>query len=282
MAKHFNTCVVSADSRQFYRELAIGTAKPSKKEQDGVIHHFIDSHSIKDEFTSGQYEQEGLALLKTEFNSKDLVILAGGSGMYIDALCEGLDNIPTSKEQRAEVQQEYDTQGLTPLLNELKLADPTYFAEVDQSNSKRIIRAIEVIRLTGKPYSEQRISTPKERFFKVHRYVINHDRTALYERINQRVDKMIEDGLLEEVKSVHPYKHLASLNTVGYKELFTFLDGECSLDEAIELIKRNTRRYAKRQLTWFRRHPSAVWIDYNEQMKDTILTHFNAKQQTMN
>lgn len=284
MAKHFNTCILSADSRQFYTELNIGTAKPTIEEQAGIKHHFIHSNSITDEMTSGRYEQEALALLEKEFQSKDVIVLTGGSGMFIDALCIGLDNIPSSTELRDCIQNEFDTNGIEPLLEELKLKDLVYFNEVDQSNSKRIIRAIEVIRLTNKTYSELRKAEPKKRFFEVHRYVIDHDREVLYDRINQRVDQMMAAGLLSEVKSVVEHKSLASLNTVGYKELFDYLEDKCTLDEAIELIKRNTRRYAKRQLTWFRRHPDAKWIDYitSEQMKDEIITHFNSKYQTMN
>lgn len=197
--------------------------------------------------------------------------------MFIDALCIGLDPIPSSLEVRNKINSEYDEYGLSPLLNELEEKDPVYFREVDQQNPMRIIRALEVIRLTNKPYSELRISNPLERPFKVHRFVINHPRETLYERINQRVDLMIKNGLLDEVKSVIQFRNLASLNTVGYKELFSFLDGNSELEPAIDLIKQNSRRYAKRQITWFKRHPESIWLDYSniEDMAMKIIKSIN-------
>lgn len=189
--------------------------------------------------------------------------------MFIDALCNGLDNIPANPEIKSQIQSEYDEYGTHPLLDELKEKDPEYYNKIDRENPMRIIRAIEVIRITGKPYSELRKAAPKERPFQIHKFVINHERSILYDRINRRVDLMIEAGLIDEVKSVQLHRNLSSLNTVGYKEVFSFLDHEISLEEAIEKIKQNTRRYAKRQLTWFRRHKNAVWIDYQEN-KDMI------------
>lgn len=282
LAKHYHTCIVSADSRQFYKELAIGTAKPDTQEQDGVKHYFIDSHSIKDELTSAQFEKEALDVLNKEFKKNNVIILTGGSGMFIDALCLGLDDIPTSKELRNSIQEEYDENGIGKLLEELALKDPIYFSEVDKNNPVRIIRAIEVIRLTGEPYSKQRKTKKILRPFNVHRYVIDHDRTVLYDRINKRVDLMMEAGLLEEVKSVAEYQYLSSLNTVGYKEIFAYLDGTCTLEEAVMSIKQNTRRYAKRQLTWFRRHPEAIWIPYSDtnSMVDEITNKFNQDKAT--
>lgn len=275
MAKKLNTCIVSADSRQFYKELSIGTAKPSLEEQDGIQHYFIDSHQLEDEVTAAQYEKEALAILEKEFNTHDYIILTGGSGMFIDALCIGLDNIPASKEMKTTITAEFEKTGLEPLLQELKLKDPEYFAEVDQHNPMRIMRAIEVIRLTKKTYSSLRQKEPQKRPFEVLRFVIDHEREKLYERINHRVDLMIEAGLLDEVKSVVDKSNLSSLNTVGYKEIFEHLKGESSLDEAIEKIKMNTRRYAKRQLTWFRRHENAKWIKYTDQstMVKEIMQH---------
>lgn len=264
LAKLFDTCVFSADSRQFYKEVHIGTAKPKKSEQQGIPHHFIDSHSLSDEVTAAQFEKEALEKLEREFETKDVVILTGGSGMFIDALCIGLDPIPSSIELRNKINEEQLNGGLEPLLNELQAKDPSYFDEVDQKNPMRVIRAIEVIRLTGKPYSDFRTAKPKPRPFMVHRFVINHSREKLYERINERVDKMIASRLLEEVKSVIQYRELASLNTVGYKELFNYIDGNWELDYAIEKIKQNTRNYAKRQITWFKKHPEAIWIDYSD------------------
>lgn len=264
LAKRFNTCIFSADSRQFYKEITIGTAKPSLKEQDGIPHFFIDSHQLTDEITAARYEKEALKFLEDEFTTKNIVVLTGGSGMFIDALCVGLDPIPSSPELRNKINKEFLLNGLQPLLNELKTVDPIYFESVDKQNPMRIIRAIEVIRLTNKPFSEFRIASPKKRSFEVHRFVIHHPREQLYSRINERVNQMIANGLIDEVKSVIQYRNLTSLNTVGYKELFNFIDGNCTLDTAIELIKKNTRNYAKRQITWFKKHPKAVWIDFSD------------------
>lgn len=262
VAKRLNCPILSADSRQFYREISIGTAKPTIEEQEGITHHFINSHSIQNEVSAAHFEKEALNCLNDIYSTNDYAILTGGSGMFIDALCIGLDPIPSSTSLRREINDEYETKGLEPLLKELEKKDPTYFKTVDQQNPMRIIRAIEVIRLTNKPYSNLRVSSPDKRPFKIHRFVINHPREKLYDRINQRVDEMMSKGLLEEVKSVIQYRNLTSLNTVGYKELFNYLDGNSNLESAINLIKQNTRRYAKRQITWFKRHPEAIWIDY--------------------
>jgi len=278
LAKHFNTCIFSADSRQFYKELSIGTAKPSSQEQDGIPHFFIDSHHLSDELTSAQYEKEALPLLEEQFQYHDVVILTGGSGMFIDALCLGLDDIPSSNALRKAIQHEYDLNGLDVLLDELREKDPAFYEVVDKNNPARVIRAIEVIRLTGQPYSTQRKAKNAERSFQTYRFVINHDRETLYERINLRVDLMMEAGLLEEVKSVLSFRNLTSMNTVGYKELFSYLDGESTLEQAVAAIKQNTRRYAKRQLTWFRRHPEAHWIKYSQtdQMVSEIVDSFHS------
>ena len=276
LARRLSTSVISADSRQFYKELSIGTAKPTLEEQAGIPHFLIDSHSITEEVTAAQFEREALAILEHEFSTKDTVILTGGSGMFIDALCIGLDPIPTSIELRNQINLEFEENGLKPLLNELEQKDPTYFNTVDQHNPMRIIRAIEVIRLTGKQFSEFRKANPTKRSFKVHRFVIDHPREQLYKRINARVDQMMANGLLEEVKSVVQFRNLSSLNTVGYKELFNYLDGNCDLASAVHYIKQNTRHYAKRQLTWFKRHPESIWINYSstEEMATKILQHF--------
>lgn len=263
LAKHFSTSILSADSRQFYTELEIGTAKPSKTEQDGVKHYFIDSHSITEEITAANYEQQALGILENEFKIHDTIILVGGSGMFIDALCFGLDPIPASKILRDELTKQVNEVGLTALLQELEEKDPVYFSQVDQKNAMRVIRATEVIRLTGKPYSAQRKAIPKQRDFSIHRFIIDHPREKLYARINLRVDQMLEKGLLEEVKKLEKFKDFSALRTVGYSELFAFLEGKSTYSDAVELIKQNTRRYAKRQLTWFRKHTDAVWIPYD-------------------
>lgn len=281
LAKHFDTSILSADSRQFYKELEIGTAKPSLEEQGGIKHFFIDSNSVTDEVSSARFEREGLDVLNQLFETKNIVILVGGSGMFIDALCNGLDKIPADPNVKQTIQEEFDELGTLPLLEELKEKDPDYYNTIDKENPMRIIRAIEVIRITGKPYSKLRKAKPKKRPFQIHKFVINHDRETLYERINFRVDLMIKTGLIEEAKSVIEHRKLASLNTVGYKEVFDYLDGNSTLDEAITQIKQNTRRYAKRQLTWFRRHQDAIWIDFdtNEIMVESILTKLSSTMQ---
>lgn len=273
MAKHFSTVILSADSRQFYKELSIGTAKPSQEEQQGIHHYFIDSHSITDEVTAAEYANEATTILEKEFKIHDIIIMVGGSGMFIDAVCNGLDDIPSDRILRDELNVLVEQKGLEPLLLELKAKDPEYFERVDRQNPVRVIRAIEAIRLSGKSFTELRKATKKEHPFAIRRFVINHPREQLYERINLRVDNMMEAGLLAEVKSVVDFKHLSSLKTVGYTELFSFLNGERTLDEAVELIKQNSRRYAKRQLTWFRKHEDAIWIQFDstENMKKTVL-----------
>ena len=273
MAKHFSTVILSADSRQFYTELEIGTAKPTETDQAGVKHYFIDSHSITEEITAANYEKQALEVLENEFKFHDNIILVGGSGMFIDALCFGLDAIPASKTLRDELTIQVNKFGLRSLLTELEEKDPDYFSQVDKKNAMRVIRAIEVIRLTGKSYSSLRKAIPKERAFSIKRFVIDHPREKLYERINLRVDQMLENGLLEEVKKLEKFKDLSALRTVGYSELFVFLEGKSTYPDAVELIKQNSRRYAKRQLTWFRKHTDAVWIpqDTKELMSARIL-----------
>jgi tRNA dimethylallyltransferase len=262
LAKKINTVVISADSRQFYKEVAIGTAKPSLEEQAGIQHYFIDSHSIHDSITVADYVSQALEILSDLFSKFNQVILVGGSGLYIDALCEGLDDIPTDKSIREQIQNQYQLDGLNSLLKELREVDIDYFHKVDQANPLRIFRAIEVYRLTGKPYSFYLLNSNKpKRDFTPIRFVINLDRPILYDRINKRVDLMMSAGLEDEVRSVNVYRHLQSLQTVGYSELFKYFENELTLEEAIELIKRNTRRYAKRQLTWFRRNTEAIWLD---------------------
>lgn len=275
LAKHFGTVVVSADSRQFYKETSIGTAKPTVAEQDGITHFFVDSHSIHDSVTSARFEQEALAVLEQEFQKHEVILLVGGSGMFIDALCYGLDNIPHDAAIKAALNHEFEHGGIAPLLAELKLADPVYYDRVDQQNPLRIIRALEVIRLTGKPFSDFHAFKPQQRSFEIIKFVIDLPREVLYDRINRRVDAMLEQGLLAEAHALYADRHLQSLNTVGYTELFDFFDGKTDLAEATEHIKRNTRRYAKRQLTWFRRDEKAIWMQENEcgQQVKFILSH---------
>lgn len=277
LAKELNTVIFSADSRQFYKELAIGTAKPSTEEQQGVKHYFIDSHLLEDELTAANFEKEAYPLLLKEFETHDQIVLTGGSGLFIDALCFGLDNIPTSEKVKKELESLIEKEGLEYLQNLLKEKDPEYYSECDIYNSRRVIRALEAIELTGEKYSQLRKKNAVERPFDIKFFVIDHDREKLYERINQRVDLMIKNGLINEARSVVDKRNLTTLNTVGYQELFDYFDGKIDLHEAIELIKRNTRRYAKRQLTWFRRYENAVWIPYSntKEMMEFILKNLN-------
>jgi len=274
LAKILNTVVVSADSRQFYKEIQIGTAKPTLEEQEGVKHYFIDSHSIHSPVTSAQYEKEAIQLLNELFISTPFIVLVGGSGMFIDALCDGINEVPKNDLIKEQLNSELLTNGLPFLLSELKIKDEFYFQKVDKGNPLRVIRALEVIRSTGSTYSSflDKNSIVK-RDFETVKFVIDLPRDQLYERINLRVDHMICNGLLDEVKSVLEFKSLQSLNTVGYKELFSYLNSEIDFKEAVELIKKNTRNYAKRQLTWFRKDVRTIWlkkIATNEQINEIL------------
>lgn len=265
LAQYYKTVIVSADSRQFYQEMSIGTAKPSADELDAAKHYFIDSHTVNQKFSVGDYEKQGLALLDELFKIHDMVILVGGSGLYIKALCEGFDDIPQADpEIREHLNNEFAKKGITTLQEELKTADPVYYEEVDLNNPQRIIRALEVFRHTGKPFSSYRKATINSRPFRSIKIGLDMPREVLYNRINQRVDGMVNQGLVDEVKSLLPYRHLNALSTVGYSELFAYLDGKTDLNRAIELIKQNTRHFAKRQLTWFKKDKEIHWLDPND------------------
>lgn len=265
LAKYLNTEIISCDSRQFYKEMSIGTAKPTKAEMNGVRHHFVDSHSIIDELNAGKFENLVLNLLNTLFKTHEEVILTGGSGLFIDAVVNGFDDMPKiSPDTRKSLNQIFEKEGIQPLFKQLKKLDPEYAKVVDSSNPKRIIRALEICLSNDKTYSELRTGQKAKRPFKVIKIVLDRPREELYERINKRVDIMMKQGLEKEVKSLIQHKHLNSLQTVGYKELFEYLDGQITQERAIELIKQNSRRYAKRQLTWFRRDESYHWINAND------------------
>ncbi|WP_184542660.1 tRNA (adenosine(37)-N6)-dimethylallyltransferase MiaA [Mucilaginibacter sp. FT3.2] len=262
VAKHFNTVVVSADSRQFFREMSIGTAKPSADELAQVKHYFIDSHGVTEPFSVGDFEKQGLVLLDELFKTHDHVILAGGSGLYIKAICEGFDDLPTADPSiREKLNQKLEEKGIAHLQEKLKQADPVYYHEVDLGNPQRIIRALEVFESSGLPISSYRQATVNKRPFRIVKLALNMPRELLYKRINLRVDMMLQQGLLAEAESLLPYRHLNALNTVGYSEIFDYLDGNTTLDKAVEMIKQNTRRFAKRQLTWFRKDQSFIWLD---------------------
>ena len=261
LAKHLNCEILSGDSRQFYKEISIGTAKPSEEEMDGVVHHFINSHSIQEPVSAAQFEDEGIKTLEHVFQNQNVAILVGGSGLFIDALCYGLDPLPSDEKVQTEWQEKLDTNGLLFLQLELQKKDPEYSKIVDLNNPHRVIRALEINQLTGKTMGEVRTNQRKKRDFKIERYVLDFPREELYKRINQRVLQMMDDGLLEEVKSVSEFSHLQSMNTVGYKETFAYIKAEISLEEAISQIQQNSRRYAKRQLTWFRRDNDNQWLN---------------------
>lgn len=275
LAKHFNTVIVSADSRQFYREMSIGTAKPSNDELDAATHYFINSHSITDVFTAGDYEKQALALLNELFKVRDIVILAGGSGLFIKAVCEGFDEFPGPEPGlRDKLNHELEVDGISGLQERLRIADPEYYAQVDLNNPQRVIRALEIFESTRKPYSSFRKSAINKRPFKVIKLGLNLDREFLYNRINQRVDDMVKQGLIEEVRSLLPMRHLNALNTVGYSELFDYFDGNSTVDDAVSMIKQNTRRFAKRQLTWFGKDKEIIWFKADdEKLITNMLTY---------
>ncbi|PWH86067.1 tRNA (adenosine(37)-N6)-dimethylallyltransferase MiaA [Brumimicrobium oceani] len=275
LAKQLNCSIISADSRQFYKELSIGTAKPSEEEMEGIPHYFIDSHSVEHPLSAGQFEKQALERVKNLFESDDTIIIVGGSGMFINALIYGTDQLPHNPEIRDFWNQELEEKGIEFLQEKLKTVDLAYYNEADIKNPVRLIRALEIFEITGQPFSQLRKQNVKTPRFPTYYFVINHPREELYNRINQRVEIMIANGLIDEVKNNIQHRSLQTLNTVGYKEVFEYLDGEISKERAIALIQQNTRRYAKRQLTWFRKEDSAHWISpttTENMVKDIIST----------
>ena len=265
LAKAFDAEIISADSRQFYKELSIGTAAPTAEELAQVKHHFVHNLSIEDKYDVADYERDVLDFLKQYFNTKNVAIMTGGSGLFIDAVCNGLDEMPDiSEEVRNRVSKMLEADGIEGLQREVERVDNDYFQVVDKQNPRRLQRALEVYYQTGKPYSTFRQRNVAKRDFEITKLAILWDRDKLIERINQRVDMMMQQGLLDEVKSVYPKRHLNSLNTVGYKELFDYLDGKCTLEQAVEQIKINTRQYAKRQMTWLRKNGDYQWFTIDE------------------
>lgn len=255
LALHYRTVILSADSRQFYREMRIGTARPDEAQLAAVPHYFIGHLSVTDSYSVGDYERDALALLDELFQKHKVVILTGGSGLYIKALCEGLDEFPeVPAEIRDAVEQIYKNEGIKALQRELKSVDPTYYDIVDTQNPQRLIRAISVYRASGRPYSAFRTQQSVPRNFIPIYIQLDWPRDVLYARINERVTRMMEEGLLEEARQLYPLRHHNALQTVGYQELFDYFDGHCTLEEAVDLIRQNSRRYAKRQLTWMRRY----------------------------
>ena len=265
LAQRLHAPILSTDSRQVFRGLAIGTAQPSAEELAAATHYFIADRDVSDDYNAGRFEVEALALLERLFADHDHVIAVGGSGLYVDALCNGFDPLPQADPAlRQALEERLRREGLPALVEELKQLDPVYWAAVDRNNPARVLRALEVCRLTGQPYSAQRKGVQRERPFRIVKLGIDTPREELYDRINRRVDAMMQAGLLAEAERMFPLRHLNALRTVGYQELFAFLEGHGTLEEAVELIKRNSRRYAKRQLTWFRRDASIRWLGREE------------------
>jgi tRNA dimethylallyltransferase len=261
VAESLNTEIISADSRQIYSELNIGTAVPDPAQMKRVRHHLLRHRSVIDYYNAGLYEQEALQVMENLFHEHAALVIAGGSGLYIQAICQGIDDIPAvDPEIRKALIDRIEGEGIESLRFELKKLDPTSYESIDLKNPKRILKALEISMTTGKPYSDFLTSEKKSRDFNILKIGLNMDRELLYERINQRVEEMMANGLLEEVESCLEFRDLNALNTVGYKELFDYLDGKHSLEEAILLIKRNTRHYARRQLTWFRKDPDVNWF----------------------
>lgn len=276
LAESLNTEIISADSRQIFKEMKIGTAKPADEELNRVKHHFIDYKTIHEFYTAGMFELDVIDFAEKYFQQNNLIIMTGGSGLYINAVCDGIDALPrVEPEIRSNLIKKYNEEGIESLRYSLKKLDPASYEKIDLKNPKRILKALEITIQTGKPYSSFLTRKSKKRAFNIHKIGLARDRNELYERINRRVDKMIEQGLLEEVKKLHPYKHLNPLNTVGYKELFEFLEEKISFEEAIRLIKRNTRRYAKRQITWFSRDPEIKW--FHPEQKEAIKSYIQNK-----
>ncbi|MEE1541900.1 MAG: tRNA (adenosine(37)-N6)-dimethylallyltransferase MiaA [Paludibacteraceae bacterium] len=266
LAEELNTEIVSCDSKQFFRELKIGTAAPTEAQIQRVKHHLVGNLSIFDYYSCGRFEIDALKKLDELFLSKDVVLMTGGSMLYIDAICKGIDDIPNVDQNlRDSLHERYANEGIDNILSELKLLDPEYYDMVDKKNHKRIIHALEICLTSGKTFSSFRKETAKERPFDIIKIGLNLPREELYERINRRVDIMFEEGLMEEAKTYYPHRNLNSLNTVGYKELFEYFDGNWDLDFAKNMIKQNSRRYAKKQLTWFNRDKDINWFRPNQQ-----------------
>ena len=277
VAKHFHIPIINADSRQIFRELKIGTAPPTEAQMQQVHHDFVGILGLDDYYSASLFEQQVLELLGRQFLSSDYALMAGGSMMYIDAVCDGIDDIPTIDDQtRTTMKQRLADEGLESLCEELRQRDPEYYEIVDRQNPRRVVHALEICLMTGKTYTSFRKREKRQRPFNIIKIGLNRPREELYDRINRRVDQMMADGLLEEAKALYPKRHLNALNTVGYKELFDYIDGRWPLEEAVERIKGNTRRYARKQLTWFKKDESIRWFHPDE--TETIIKYICGKK----
>jgi tRNA dimethylallyltransferase len=278
VAKYFNTEIINADSRQIYREMKIGTAVPSSLQLEAVPHHFIGSRSIQEYYNASMFEQDAITLLSRLFIQHNLVIMAGGSGMYMDAVCAGIDDFPTVNALvREKLRSDFQQKGMDWLRSQIKESDPDYYMQVDVNNPKRLLKALEIITMTGRPYSSFLTRKRKERAFIVIPVGLNVERTVLYRNINLRVDSMIAAELVNEVRALLPFRHFNALNTVGYKEIFDYIDGKTSLEEAIDLIKRHSRHYARRQITWFKKNSDIRWFAPEE--RNGIIQYVAEKMQ---
>jgi tRNA dimethylallyltransferase len=272
LAGQFQTPVISSDSRQIYKDLVIGTAAPTAAELQEVKHYFVGTLNLTDCYGASQFEEDVIRLLASLHEKHDNVIMCGGSMMYIDAVCKGIDEIPTIDDKlRNDLKELFEREGLEPIRQRLKILDPVFYKQVDLQNHKRVIHALEICLMSGKPYSSLRTNSTKTRPFQIIKIGLIREREELYERINNRVDAMMEQGLLQEVRSLYPHRHLNALNAVGYKELFDYMDGNCTLAEAVEKIKQNTRIYSRKQMTWFKRDKEITWFHPDD--KKAILNH---------
>jgi len=271
LARHFDTEILSGDSRQFYREMKIGTAVPTEQELQLVKHHFIQNRSIREDYSVGAFEQDAITLLEELFLTRDVLIMVGGSGLYVDAVCRGLDEFPeVDPGIRKALQNDLQQKGLAFLQHRLKELDPVSYGQLDIQNKQRLVRALEVCLSSGRPYSSFLSNPRKKREFTAIKIGLTAEREVIYKRINARVDRMMEEGLLEEARSLYPFRELNALQTVGYRELFEHLDGKRSLQRAVEEIKKNTRRFAKRQATWYRKDKEIHWFDHGEDQEKIV------------
>ena len=275
IAQHYGIPIINADSRQIYRDLKIGTAAPTEDQLRQVRHYFVGILPLDEYYSASMYEEQVTALLDTLFRHSDYALMSGGSMMYIDAVCNGIDDIPTvDDETRATMKRRLADEGLERLCEELKVLDPEHYAIVDRSNPRRVVHALEICHMTGRTYTSFRKNERKERPFRIVKIALTRPRDIIYERINKRVDQMIADGLIDEARNLYPQRHLNALNTVGYKELFTYFDGTWTFDEAVEHMKGNTRRYARKQLTWFKKDPNITW--FSPENQSLIINHIES------